>query len=51
MTRTTQPDFGTRHRKPKPLSAAGQPAEGRRVDWILVALVAVVFVAGYVWLF
>jgi type VI protein secretion system component VasF len=52
MARSTQPAFGTRHRKPKPLSAAGDaPAESRRMDWMLVALVAIVFVAGFVWLF
>jgi hypothetical protein len=55
MARLTQPAFGTRHHKPKPIPdrmTAGEPtAEPRRVDWALVALVAAVFVVGFVWLF
>jgi hypothetical protein len=33
------------------VAAGDPPAEARRVDWMLVALVAIVFVAGFVWLF
>jgi hypothetical protein len=42
--------FGHRHHRPAP-RAGGPASAGRRFDWPLVALVTVVFVAGFVWLF
>lgn len=52
MARTTQPTFGTRQNKPKPVTLPGDAPEGSfRVDWKLVTLIAVVFVGAFVWLF
>ncbi|HZJ11852.1 MAG TPA: hypothetical protein VFD26_04275 [Methyloceanibacter sp.] len=52
MTHGTQREFGTRHHKPKPLSADGDAAEDAwHIDWKLVALIAAVFVIAFVWLF
>jgi len=52
MTHLTKPHFGTRHHKPRPLEALSDSSDSRwRVDWLVVAVVTVVFVAGFVWLF
>lgn len=51
MTRATQKEFGTRHLKPRPVTAGDTPEGSVRLDWKLMALIAVVFVVGFVWLF
>jgi len=53
MTRITKPDFGTRHYRPAPVPQLedAPPPWWQRVDWPVVFLVAVVFVACFVWLF
>jgi len=52
-TLSAKPQFGHRHHRPAPRSGLDDsPASvWRRFDWPLVALVAVVFLAGFVWLF
>lgn len=51
MAHLTKPHFGTRHHKPRPLEALSDPDKGWHVDWLVVAVVTVVFVAGFFWLF
>ena len=52
MAQITKPHFGTRHHKPRPLEALSDSSDRRwRVDWLVVAVVTVVFVAGFFWLF
>jgi len=52
MTRITKPEFGTRHYRPAPLlHLEDAPPWWQRLDWPVVAVVAVVFVACFVWLF
>ncbi|HUU24711.1 MAG TPA: hypothetical protein VMW68_04005 [Methyloceanibacter sp.] len=52
-TLSAKPGFGSRHHRPAALSALDGPSRGRRqrFDWPLVALVAAVFLVGFVWLF
>jgi len=52
-TLSAKPQFGHRHHRPAPRSGLDDsPASvWRRFDWPLVALVAVVFLEGFVWLF
>jgi len=50
MTHMTKPHFGTRQHKPRPLPSS-EPDKGWQVDWVVVAVVTVAFVAGFVWLF
>jgi hypothetical protein len=52
MTRSLKPQFGSRHRPPPPDGTLGEaPGKRRRFDWQLLTLVALVFVASFVWLF
>ncbi len=51
MAHLTKPHFGTRHHKPRPLEGMSDSDKGWQVDWLVVAVVTVVFVAGFVWLF
>ena len=51
MARATQPEFGTRHRKPPQQWNLDDKPGRRRIDWALVSLVVAVFIAGFVWLF
>lgn len=51
MTRLTQPAFGKRTQKPRPPSAPGATEDPWRIDWRILALVTVVFVVAFVWLF
>jgi hypothetical protein len=51
MAHLTKPHFGTRHHKPRPLEAMSDSDKGWQVDWLVVAVVTVVFVAGFFWLF
>jgi hypothetical protein len=48
-----KPDFGSRHHRPSPQENLGDlPRTLRhRIDWKLTALVVMVFVAGFLWLF
>lgn len=50
---SAKPQFGHRHYRPAPRSGleASPASVWRRFDWPLVALVALVFLAGFVWLF
>jgi hypothetical protein len=53
MTRITKPEFGNRHYRPVPdphLEDAPQ-AWWQRLDWPVVAVVAIVFIACFWWLF
>jgi nuclease-like protein len=52
MARIVRPQFGSRHHKrTRHWSLGDAAAKRRRVDWQLVSLVAIVFVASFVWLF
>jgi hypothetical protein len=55
MTRIAKPEFGRRHYLPAPvpqLEDEDAPFDWRqRIDWPVVALVAVVFLICFVWLF
>ena len=51
MTRLTQPAFGKRTQKPRPPSAPGATEDPWRIDWRILALVTIVFVVAFVWLF
>jgi hypothetical protein len=53
MARITKPDFGHRRYRsaPKRRLHDSQRRWRRRVDWQLVSLIAIVFVASFVWLF
>jgi Staphylococcal nuclease homologue len=52
MARIVRPQFGSRHHRPSPNWILKEPPnKRRRVDWQLVSLVVIVFVAGFVWLF
>jgi len=52
MARIIKSQFGNRHHQPAPRSTPGDPPLGRRrFDWPLLALVALVFVVSFVWLF
>ena len=53
MTRITKPEFGNRHYRPVPdphLEDVPQ-AWWQRLDWPVVAVVAIVFIACFWWLF
>jgi len=52
-TLSAKPQFGSRHHRPAPPPVLGDPSRGwrQRFDWPLVALVAAVFLVGFVWLF
>lgn len=52
MTRIPKPEFGTRHHRPEPQGPLGAPQRNgrQRIDWMVVALVVIVFIAGFVWL-
>jgi hypothetical protein len=51
MTRLTQPTFGKRTQKPRPPSAPGATEDPWRIDWRILALVTIVFVVAFIWLF
>jgi hypothetical protein len=51
MARILKPQFGCRPRRRSPSTPGAPPEKRRRFDWQLVSLVAIVFVAGFVWLF
>jgi hypothetical protein len=51
MTRIAEPEFDTRHYRPGPLPhLEDAPAWYQRLDWLVVALTAIVFIACFVWL-
>jgi endonuclease YncB( thermonuclease family) len=52
MARILKPQFGSRHHRTSPHWNVGGPrGKRRRFDWQLLTLVALVFVASFVWLF
>jgi hypothetical protein len=52
MTRITKPEFGTRHYRPAPVPQLEDvPLWWQRLDWLVLALAAIVFVACFIWLF
>jgi len=52
MTRIAKPEFGARHYRPAPLpQLEDAPPWWQRLDWIVVALAAIVFAASFAWLF
>jgi hypothetical protein len=51
MARILKPEFGSRHHRKAPNTLGGAATTRRRFDWQLLTLIAVVFVAGFVWLF
>jgi len=54
MTRIAKPEFGRRHYRPAPIPQLDDdaPLEWRqRIDWLVVSLVAFVFLICFVWLF
>jgi hypothetical protein len=51
MARILKPEFGSRHHRKAPNTLGGATTKRRRFDWQLLTLIAVVFVAGFVWLF
>ena len=52
MTRIAKPEFGTRHYRPAPIpQIEDAPAWWQRLDWLVVSLVVIVFVACFIWLF
>lgn len=53
MARIDKPDFGSRHRRQQTQSSLDGPAPPwwQGFDWKLVALITLVFVASFVWLF
>ncbi len=52
-TQSAKTQFGHRHHRPAPSPALDDLSRGwrQRFDWPLVALVAAVFLVGFVWLF
>jgi len=52
MTRIAKPEFGTRHYRPAPVpQLEDAPQWWQRLDWLVVGLAAIVFVACFAWLF
>ncbi|MGH6737341.1 MAG: hypothetical protein ACRECX_14890 [Methyloceanibacter sp.] len=51
MARPLKPLFRSRHHRNQPEWHLGDPPPPpRRIDWPLVMLVVIVFVAGFVWI-
>ena len=53
MAHIVRPQFGSRQYRPAPNWYRARPPAAKpwRIDWQLVSLVAIVFVASFVWLF
>jgi len=53
MVRILKPLFGSRHHRPDPGWHLGDPPKAwwQRIDWLLISLVVIAFVASFVWLF
>jgi len=53
MVRILKPLFGSRHHRPDPDWHLGDPPKAwwQRIDWLLISLVVIAFVASFVWLF